>query len=62
MYVLDGGPRAGQLVDDLPDGYALDGSSRRTFAPLLIGDMPAALAVWVAPHQQARTARLRRLD
>ena len=62
MYVLDGGPRAGQLVDDLPDGYALDGSSRRSFAPLLIGDIPAALAVWIAPQQRARIARLRRVE
>ncbi|MCC4909196.1 hypothetical protein [Microbacterium sp. cx-59] len=51
MYVLDGGPRAGQLVDDLPRGYALDGSSRPSFARVLIADIPAVTAVWTAPPQ-----------
>lgn len=62
MYVLDGGPRAGQLVDDLPDGYALDGSSHRSFASVVVGDIPAALAVWISPQQHARVTHLRRVE
>jgi hypothetical protein len=62
MYVLDGGPRAGQLVDDLPAGYALDGSSRRSFTPLLIGDIPAALAVWNAADEAPPAVHLRRVE
>jgi hypothetical protein len=61
MYVLDGGPRAGQLVDDLPDGYALDSSSERSFAPVVIGDIPAAVAVWHA-SDHAPAFRLRRVE
>jgi hypothetical protein len=61
MYVLDGGPRAGQLVDDLPAGYALDGSSRPSMARILIADIPAATAVWTIPPRHLGS-HLRRVE
>lgn len=59
MYVLDGGPRAGQLVDDLPEGYAPP--EQASLAAVVIGDIPASLAVWHPPAPVARP-RLRRVE
>jgi hypothetical protein len=46
MFMLSGGPRAGQLVDDLPTGYRLLGARHDGPAQLVVGDMVAAVAVW----------------
>lgn len=46
MFVLSGGPRAGQLVDDLPLGYRLVGAQAEGPSHLIVGDMVAAVAVW----------------
>lgn len=61
MYVLDGGPRAGQLVDDLPEGYAIDSASRRLTGTVVIGDIPATPATWYRSSPD-HSAILRRLD
>lgn len=53
MFMLSGGPRAGQLVDDLPAGYRLRGVRTDGPSQLVIGDMIAAVAEWPeddAPH------------
>jgi hypothetical protein len=61
MYVLDGGPRSGQLVDDLPSGYALETPALRALPGAMIADIPAAVAVWKnADHRPVR--RLHRLN
>lgn len=52
--MLDGGPRAGQLVDDLPDGYA-PSEARQSVAALFVGDIPAVRAIW---RQSAPRLRL----
>ncbi|MDQ1129323.1 hypothetical protein [Microbacterium sp. SORGH_AS_0888] len=51
MFLLRGGPRAGQLVDDLPTGYSL--LAERTSGPsqLVVGDIVAAVAVWPEPGE-----------
>ncbi len=46
MFMLSGGPRAGQLVDELPDGYHLLGVQTDGPSQLIVGDMVAAVAVW----------------
>ncbi|MDQ1204576.1 hypothetical protein [Microbacterium sp. SORGH_AS_0862] len=56
MYMLDGGPRAGQLVDDLPEGYAL-GDTRSAAAVVLVGDIPAARASWRDSFPRLRALR-----
>jgi hypothetical protein len=61
MYVLEGGPRAGQLVDDLPEGYALDATPGPSFPAAVIGDIPAATAVWTQ-RESRRIRPLRRLN
>ena len=53
MFVLNGGPRAGQLVDDLPSGYRLLAGARETGpGATVVADVPAAIAVWrgETPH------------
>ena len=61
MYVLDGGPRAGQLVDDLPEGYVPPAQPLSSFEALVIGDIPAAVAVWGSEGGRGR-ARLHRVE
>lgn len=61
MYVLEGGPRAGQLVDDLPEGYALEPAPTPGFPAAVIGDIPAATAVWTQ-HEYRSVRPLRRLN
>lgn len=61
MYVLDGGPRAGQLVDDLPEGYTIDVVSRRLNGAVVVGDIPATPATWHRPAAGPGRA-LRRID
>lgn len=46
MFMLRGGPRAGQLVDDLPRGYRLLGERSSGPSQLVVGEMVAAVAVW----------------
>ncbi len=53
MYVLNGGPRAGQLVDDLPDGYAV-GDTRAPVAVTVIGGIPATRAHWESAARRLR--------
>ncbi|MBN9153686.1 MAG: hypothetical protein J0J05_06870 [Microbacterium sp.] len=45
VFVLDGGPRAGQLVDDLPTGYRAQGGVHGA-SPALFDDVFADVAVW----------------
>lgn len=54
--MLDGGPRAGQLVDDLPEGYAL-GDTRSRAGTVLVGDIPAARASWLDGIPRLRALR-----
>jgi hypothetical protein len=56
MFMLSGGPRAGQLVDDLPLGYHLLGVETPGPAQLVMGDMIAAVAVWPADEDGPRPA------
>lgn len=46
MFLLRGGPRAGQLVDDLPRGYRILGEGTSGPSQLVLGEMVAAVAVW----------------
>ncbi|MBN9173080.1 MAG: hypothetical protein J0I70_02870 [Microbacterium sp.] len=45
VFVLEGGPRAGQLVDDLPAGYRAQGGVHGASAALF-DDVFADVAVW----------------
>jgi len=54
MFVLSGGPRAGQLVDDLPTGYRLPGPNIEGPSQLLVGDLVAAVAIWTGPQTPSR--------
>jgi hypothetical protein len=49
VYILIGGPRSRQLVDELPDGYRrVDADSRRR-SVVVVDDIVAAPGVWEAP-------------
>jgi hypothetical protein len=46
LYILIGGPRSRQLVDDLPRGYRA-GKAETDQAPLVVlEDLVAAPAIW----------------
>jgi len=49
VFLLVGGPRDGQLVDDLPRGYAVVPSPSRRPALTLFDDLVAEEAVWIGP-------------
>lgn len=49
MFVLQEGPRHGQLVDELPDGYAP--AEMHTQTVVIFGDYVARRAVW-AQHRR----------
>lgn len=57
MYVLEGGPRSGQWVDDLPDGYTLAPEAAVNGEPLGLADVPATLAVWREHRPRLRALR-----
>lgn len=46
VFVLDGGPRGGQLVDDLPAGYRSAGPCAPGRTVRLFDDVFADVAVW----------------
>ncbi|MCR2824815.1 hypothetical protein [Microbacterium sp. zg.Y909] len=49
VFLLMGGPRDGQLVDDLPRGYAVRSSGSRGPAMTLFDDLVVEEAVWQGP-------------
>ena len=44
LFMLDGGPRAGELVDDLPSDYAIDEASARRIE--ILEGFVAQVATW----------------
>ena len=53
-YELHGGPRDGQLVDDLPRGYRRVHGPRPVSAFVPIEGLPMDAAVWDAGEHRAR--------
>ncbi|MCR2815187.1 hypothetical protein [Microbacterium jiangjiandongii] len=50
VFLLVGGPRDGQLVDDLPRGYAAAPLGPRSPVMTLFDDLVVHEAVWQAPR------------
>jgi hypothetical protein len=46
MYMLEGGPRSGQLVDDLPSGYSIAPDTDPAATYEVFGDFVATTARW----------------
>jgi hypothetical protein len=52
MFVLEGGPREGQLVDELPVGYAPIAADEGSAHVILFDDFSARKARWMdRPHR-----------
>jgi hypothetical protein len=54
VFVLDGGPRAGQLVDDLPAGYRTESRPDGHRPVSLFEDFFADVAVWAGDRGETR--------
>jgi hypothetical protein len=50
VYILIGGPRSRQLVDELPSGYRADGQESDRASVVVLEDLVAAPAVWDIPE------------
>ena len=46
VYILIGGPRSRQLVDELPSGYRAEGRESDRASVVVLEDLIAAPAVW----------------
>jgi hypothetical protein len=51
VYILIGGPRSRQLVDELPSGYRADGRESDSASVVVLEDLVAAPAVWDIPEE-----------
>lgn len=49
VYILIGGPRSRQLVDELPSGYRPGGMGSEGLGIVLLEDLVAAPAIWEIP-------------
>jgi hypothetical protein len=57
VYILIGGPRSSQLVDELPQGYRrADGDSRER-SVVVMEDLVAAPGVWESPEDPPDSPR-----
>jgi hypothetical protein len=50
VYILIGGPRSRQLVDELPSGYRAEGRESGRASVVVLEDLVAATAVWDIPE------------
>ena len=50
VFLLVGGPRDGQLVDDLPRGYSAVPTGARSPVMTLFDDLVVQEAVWQGPR------------
>lgn len=57
VFVLDGGPRAGQLVDDLPVGYRTAPATEGRRPMPIFEDVFADVAVWGGDHEDESRTR-----
>jgi len=50
VYILIGGPRSRQLVDELPQGYRRADGDSRARSVVVMEDIVAAPGVWESPE------------